>query len=197
MFTRTAGNWDSPSSTQPGEPHLTSGAPGYTGLAYYYRNGMEPEDRNIKERSPLRPFVSRVLVDLSWSYNSSWVSSVRVKSCPTFRKPHSRQTEQRDMSQHRSCTGSVIRKYVRQKLLGDGWRDLWSLYSHNLKGISCSFKPQRHLLKTPIISCNSIDYWPETTVAFTQQPLHSTSLHFPQTSLSRRREERERVLKKR
>lgn len=38
MFTRMAGNWDSNFSMKWGEWHLKSGAPGYTGLAYYYRN---------------------------------------------------------------------------------------------------------------------------------------------------------------
>lgn len=42
-----------------------------------------------------------------------------------------------------------------------------------------------------LFSHNSIDFRPETVFARNQQLLPSTSLHFPQTSLSRRKEERE------
>lgn len=50
-------------------------------FASFPTNGSERTER----LSPLRPFVSRVLVDFSRSYNSCWVSSVRVKSCPMVR----------------------------------------------------------------------------------------------------------------
>lgn len=48
--------------------------------------------------SPLCPFVSRVLVDFSCSYNSCWVSSVRVKSCSTIRIHGDRQSSNTSVS---------------------------------------------------------------------------------------------------
>lgn len=75
--------------------------------------------------SPPRPFVSGVLVDLSWSYNSCCVSSVRVKSCPMVREQRDRHESASFMGRvwcQRSCWVTPLRIYS------------WSLsqHSHNV-----------------------------------------------------------------
>lgn len=147
-----------------------------------------------KTVSPLCPFVSRVLVDFSCSYNSCWVSSVRVKSCSAFRSRGADRQEQWHISQHNSRTKQI--DYSDDEAAGCGGRDLWCFcdYPHNLGAIR-----QLAIFSWFIsLKLRALCVFPDQRSGWPVTPqLHQWTSHlaFPQTGLSRK-EERKWVVEK-